>query len=272
MMPAMIARLHFRHVSHRPDAEVPVFAHGAPDAAMNAPLLAFDTSTEVMAVAVQSPTQLFTCTAEGGALASARLIPQILLLLQQAGLDWPQLRAIAFGHGPGAFTGLRTACAVAQGLAFGASLPVLAVDSLLIVAEGVRVEHAHAAPDIDVALDARMGEVYAGRYRWSGTRWQRRTESALYTLDGLNALWADEPPQCVCGSALQAFGNRLDSGAALRVDAPVDRAAALMRLAQQLWRASDGVDAAQALPLYLRDKVAFTVSEQHARRAIEAGT
>jgi tRNA threonylcarbamoyladenosine biosynthesis protein TsaB len=272
MMPTIIARLHFRHVSDRPDAQIPAFAHGVRDAAMNARLLAFDTSTEVMAVAVQSPTQLFTCTAEGGALASARLVPQIRLLLQQAGLGLPQLQAIAFGHGPGAFTGLRTACAVAQGLALGASLPVLAVDSLLIVAEGVRVEQAQASTDIDVALDARMGEVYVGRYRWSGMRWQRRIEPALYTLDGLNALWADEPPQCVCGSALLAFGHRLGSGAALRVDAPLDRAAALMRLAQQLWRDGAAVDAALALPQYLRDKVAFTVSERQARRAVGAGT
>ncbi len=128
---------------------------------MNAPMLAFDTSTEALAVAVQSDLGLFTWDGEGGAAASAHLIPQIRRLMQQAGLDFHQLRAIAFGSGPGAFTGLRTACAVAQGLALGAALPVVALDSLLIVAEAVRGEHLAGARDdraldVHVAMDARM--------------------------------------------------------------------------------------------------------------------
>jgi tRNA threonylcarbamoyladenosine biosynthesis protein TsaB len=74
----------------------------------------------------------------------------------------------------------------------------------------------------------------------------------------------------VAGSAVQAFGDRLHAGAALRVAGDIDRAAALMRLAQQLWRDGGGIDAAQALPLYLRDKVALTVDERNALR--RAGT
>jgi tRNA threonylcarbamoyladenosine biosynthesis protein TsaB len=229
-------------------------------------LLAFDTSTEALSVALHCDAGTFAWNGPGGAAASAQLLPQIRRLLQQAGVELSQLQAIAFGSGPGAFTGLRTACAVAQGLALGAALPVLPVDSLLIVADGVRAEHRDAPVGIDVVMDARMGEVYAGRYRWTGGRWQCQVAAALRTLDDLHAGWALQPPQCVAGSAVPAFGERLHSGAALRLAADVDRAAALMRVAQQLWQEQGGIDAAQALPLYLRDKVAMTVAEREALR------
>jgi len=234
---------------------------------MNGCLLAFDTSTEALAVAVQTPQTRVTWNGEGGASASANLLPRIRGLLQEAGIELAQLQAIAFGAGPGAFTGLRTACAVAQGLAFGAALPVRPLDSLLIVAEGAR---GPAETEVDVAMDARMGEIYAGRYRWADGRWQPLRAPALYTLDGLHQAWAASPPQCVVGSALQAFGDRLQTGAARRLDdAEADRAAALMRLAQQAWRDDGGVDAADALPLYLRDKVALTTAEREALRSAQ---
>jgi tRNA threonylcarbamoyladenosine biosynthesis protein TsaB len=243
---------------------------GRSAAAAEAPLLAFDTATEAMAVALQSPAGCFSFNGLGGAAASAQLLPQIRRLLGQAGIGLVQLQAVAFGRGPGAFTGLRTACAVAQGLAFGASLPVRPVDSLLIVAEGQRIEHADAPADIDVVMDARMGELYAARYVWADGRWSAVRAPALYTLDAVHALWTREPPRCVAGSALAAFGQRLRSGSALRSSTEIDRAAALMRVAQQAWRHEGGIDAADALPLYLRDKVALTETERAALR--EAGS
>jgi len=115
-------------------------------------------------------------------------------------------------------------------------------------------------------MDARMGEVYAGRYRWVGGRWLRQVAPALRTLDSLHASWASQPPLCVAGSAVAAFGERLHSGAALRVADDIDRATALLRVARQLWLDQGGIDAAQALPLYLRDKVAMTVAEREAQR------
>jgi tRNA threonylcarbamoyladenosine biosynthesis protein TsaB len=236
---------------------------------VSARVLAFDTSTEALAVALQIDADLFTWNGPSGAVASAQLLPQVRRLLQQAGAELRQLQAIAFGRGPGAFTGLRTACAVAQGLALGAELPVLPVDSLMIVAEGVRVAQPGAPDDIDVVMDARMAEVYAGRYRWDGAHWQVSRAPALYSLDGLHAAWALQPPRCVAGSALAALGGRLRSGEALRIGADIDRAAALLRLAQQLWIDGAGIDAAAALPLYLRDKVALTVAEREALRRAE---
>lgn len=235
---------------------------------MSARLLAFDTSTEVLAVALRTEAGVFAFDGEGGAAASLHLVPQIEALLARAGLELAALQAIAFGHGPGAFTGLRTSCAVAQGLAFGASLPVLPLDSLLIVAEGARAELGTGAGeglDLDVVMDARMGEVYAGAYAWTGLRWACRREPALWSLDALHDAWAREPAQTVVGSALDAFGDRLATGPARRLPLPARRAEALLRLAEQAWRDEAGIDPAQALPLYLRDKVALTVAERAAR-------
>ena len=136
-------------------------------------LLAFDTSTEALAVALQWAGGQRAWNGEGGAQASVRLLPTVQRLLDEAGLTLADVDAIAFGHGPGAFTGLRTACSVAQGLAFGADKPVLPIDSLLIVAEDERARRGlPPALEVAVAMDARMGELYAARYDWAGGRWQ----------------------------------------------------------------------------------------------------
>ena len=127
-------------------------------------LLAFDTSTETLSIAVApgDGRPVLERSGPGGAQASAALIPAIEDLLAQAGLALGELDAIAFGRGPGSFTGLRTAAAVAQGLGFGSGVPVLGVETLLAVAEEA---HGHTGLARVVAmLDARMGEVYFAAY------------------------------------------------------------------------------------------------------------
>jgi len=243
----------------------------APPAA--ACVLAFDTSTERLALGVHGAGGPFTAMADGGAAASATLLPRLHALLAQARLTLADVDAIAFGRGPGAFTGLRTACAVAQGLGFGLARPLLAIDSLLVVAEDARTQWSPEAPafDVGVAMDARMDEVYAGRYRWQQGRWQVRQAPALMSLAALAEAWADEAAQVLAGSALAAFGRRLALPAACpRVVTEQDRAGALLRLARAAARAGEGVDAAAALPLYLRDKVALTTREREAARAAAA--
>lgn len=232
---------------------------------MNLRLLAFDTSTESMSVALHANGRHWQADAPGGAQTSQQLIPCIRGLLAQADLPMQQLQAIAFGRGPGAFTGLRAACAVAQGLAFGLGVPVLPVDSLMIVAEQARLALAAAddeALDIDVVMDARMAEVYAGTYRWRAPRWQASVAPALYTLDALHARWAQAPPRFVAGSALAIFGERLHAGPARRIEDCAPRSHALLLLARQLWADGAAVPAAAALPLYLRDKVALTTAQR----------
>jgi tRNA threonylcarbamoyladenosine biosynthesis protein TsaB len=231
-------------------------------------LLAFDTSGASLSVAlVHRGVPVAERDEPGGARASARLIPAALELLSAAGLQPREVDAFAFGRGPGAFTGLRTACSVAQGLAFGAGRPVLAIDSLQIVAEMAR-----AAGDVDVsnplwvAVDARMDEIYAASYLRGAAGWQALEAPALYTLPALNERLRSEAPQQAVGNALAAFGERLWLDASARHEPSGSRAAALGRLALEAWCRGETLPPEQALPLYLRDKVALTTAEREARR------
>ena len=228
-------------------------------------LLAFDTATEHLSIAVAAHGRVLTHEAAGGAQASATLIPAILALLAKAGVQLRELDAIAFGRGPGAFTGLRSACSVAQGLAFGANKPVLPIDTLLAVAEDARA--GRAALRVWVAMDARMDEVYAAQYEFGAGTWSLLDAPMLTTPAALNARWQAEPPRLVAGSALAAFGARLVCGNATLAPDALPRASAMLPLARALWAQGGAVAAAHALPLYLRDKVAQTTLERAAIRA-----
>ena len=223
-------------------------------------LLAFDTSTETLSIAL-SPgggAPLLEHTGAGGAQASAGLIPEIQHLLGKAGLELGQLDAIAFGRGPGSFTGLRTATAVAQGLGFGAGVPVLAIDTLLAVAE--EAHGLSGATRVVALLDARMDEVYFAAYERQGDTWEVRQAPALGRPEDVQVA----PGWTLAGNALQLHGARLP--AADRVEA-LPTARALLRLAPAALAAGEGHPAGQALPLYIRDKVAQTTEERAAERA-----
>ena len=232
-------------------------------------LLALDSSTECMAIAlcdVERAAGQFFFEGGGGAQASQQMLYQVRALLSQGGLAMADLAAVAFGCGPGAFTGLRTACAVAQGLAFGLGVPVLSIDSLKLVAEDAREQAlAQGAPldgPIWVLMDARMNELYAAEYLYEDGRWRVLQPPGLYAPAALVASWSEEP-QAVCGSGIEPFF------AALRLNTRVrawprtqSRAHALGALARAAWRDGAHLDAAQAMPLYVRDKVALTTEER----------
>ena len=223
-------------------------------------LLALDSSTDTMAVALVTPAQTLVFEAAGGAQASARLLPEVRRLLAQAGVALADLDAIAFGQGPGAFTGLRTACAVAQGLALGLDKPVLALDSLMLVAEDARTQG--AGDEVWVAMDARIGEIYAARYRHDGHAWQVLDAPALYAPAALTAHWGT--PAAVAGTALTAYADVLGPVSPAWPQA-ASRAAALGALALAAWQRGETRDAAEALPVYVRDKVALTTAEREVR-------
>jgi tRNA threonylcarbamoyladenosine biosynthesis protein TsaB len=235
-------------------------------------LLAFDTSTESMALAAQVGPQRRLANLPGGAAASATLLPALEALLADAGGRMADVAAVAFGCGPGAFTGLRTSCAVAQGLGYGLQRPVLPIDSLLIVAEQARrVLDAEADIDIAVVMDARMAQLYAARYRYRchDRSWQVDQAPALWDPQALAEAWDGASPVASAGSGLALTGEWLQAACppALRVRVGEDRAGALIELALRAWQAGAGVDAAAALPVYLRDKVAQTTAERAAARA-----
>ena len=227
------------------------------------PLLAFDTSTDTLSIAVAHGGTLWQHTGPGGAQASATLLPAILRLLAEAQVELGQLDAIVFGRGPGSFTGLRTACAVAQGLAFGAGggrgVPVLPVDTLAAVAEAARLQH--GCTQVVAVLDARMNEVYMARYQWQAGAWQGDGEFGLCAPEAVAAPagWT------VAGNAQAPYGQRLAP------DAPhvhaLPTATALLRLAPSLLAAGGALPADQALPRYIRDKVAKTTAERAAELA-----
>jgi len=228
-------------------------------------LLAFDTATELLSVALAAGGRVRSHEAAGGALASATLIPAILRMLDESGTALRELDAIVFGRGPGAFTGLRTACSVAQGLAFGAAKPVLPIDTLLALAEDAR--RSDAPQRVWALLDARMNEIYAAQYAFDGIRWDVLDAPMLTTAGALNERWQREPADVVAGNALGAFGERLSTGAAECVPDALPRASALLTLAPSLIERGGLVDAALALPLYVREKVAQTTAEREAARA-----
>ena len=224
-------------------------------------LLAFDTSTDRLSVAVQHGAQRWLHDGEGGAQSSTVLIPAVRALLAQAGLSLHELDAIVFGRGPGSFTGLRTACAVAQGFAYGAGVPVLPIDTLLAVAEAAR--SAHGATHVLALLDARMNEVYAAEYAWrDAAGWRPLSDITLLAPEAVPTPGAGA---VLAGNAFAAYADRLPAALqALPRIAALPSADALLNLAPALLAAGAAVPAEQALPLYIRDKVAQTTAERSA--------
>ena len=228
-------------------------------------LLAIDTSTDTLSIAVARGAQAWQHSGAGGAQASLHLLPGIQVLMAEAGLSFDALDAIVFGRGPGSFTGLRTACAVAQGLAFaarqGQGVPVLPVDTLLALAEQARAEH--GLQRLVAALDARMDEVYSAPYEYRGGAWQALAEMTVARPEAL----AVPAGFAVAGNARAAYGERLAPGAPHVAALP--SAPALLRLAPALLAQGLAVPAEQALPLYVRNKVAQTTAEREALKAGE---
>jgi tRNA threonylcarbamoyladenosine biosynthesis protein TsaB len=228
-------------------------------------LLALDTSTDVMSIALQRGVGPHAAqwqhTAPGGAHTSTHLIPAIQTLMQQAGLQFADLSAIVFGAGPGSFTGLRTACSVAQGLAFAAALPVLPVDTLMAVAEDARWQMADAAHlSVTALLDARMDELYAASYFFDSGVCSMVMRYRLIKPENLN--WNGQ--DVLAGNVFAGYGARLPEQAQ-RINA-LPTAQAMLRLAPALLAAGGGVRADQALPTYIRDKVAQTTLERTAAK------
>jgi tRNA threonylcarbamoyladenosine biosynthesis protein TsaB len=239
------------------------FDNGGPrmDTALN--LLAFDSSTETLRVGVQyGSARVLEENGPGGAHASASLIPLLQSMLARCGIGLADLDAIVFGRGPGSFTGLRTACAVAQGLGFGAQVPVLGVDTLLALAEDARSRT--GAARVVALLDARMDEVYTARYAYDGTAWRAESEIVLANAKSVEvpAGWT------MAGNVFQTYGDRLPATAERVEAAPA--ASALLRVAPSLIAAGMAQPAARAMPVYIRDKVAQTTEERAAARAAQA--
>ena len=254
-------------------------------------ILALETSTEYCSCALSINGETRASHVLAGQSHSDLLLPAVARLMAQAGLAFSQLDAIAFGAGPGSFTGLRIACGAAQGLAFAHDLPVVAVASTEALAEGAA--RGHAATQVIAAFDARMGELYLAAYEWVGGQgvgvgagagadagdgvggadadWRELLAPQLARPDGLPALPA-RTAWFGAGSGFAAYGAALLARyAPLQIDAAcVPHAAAVAAIGARRAARGETVAAEHAAPLYVRDKVALDVREQAALRAANA--
>jgi tRNA threonylcarbamoyladenosine biosynthesis protein TsaB len=210
---------------------------------------AIETSTEWCSVALWSDGEIAALERRAGNRHSELALPMLESLLKRQ-----QIEAVAFGAGPGAFTGLRIACALAQGLAFARGLPVIGISTLEALAQE------SGAARVVACIDARMSEVYYAALEKGAGRWHEVVAAQCVAPKS-----APRPPGegwVGCGNGFAVYGNMGMS----RVFPDVHPTAlAVAQLAAPRLAAGEGVDAAQALPVYLRDKVAFTKEELERR-------
>lgn len=221
-------------------------------------ILALETSTEYCSVALwQDGTVSERCELVGQK-HSEVLMAMVDALLKDAGFTIRDMGGIVFGKGPGSFTGVRIACGVAQGLALGIDRKVVGICTLEALAE------ASGKNKVIAALDARMGELYLAAYEKTDGGWMTVAEPCLCKADDAPAVAGEGwfgvgSGFAVSGDALQArYGNQLSG-----MDAQaIPLASAVARLAAGEFAKGNAVDAAEALPFYLRDKVALKTSER----------
>jgi tRNA threonylcarbamoyladenosine biosynthesis protein TsaB len=220
-------------------------------------ILALETSTDFGSCALWRDGTVAERLCPSGRPHSETLLPLIRELLGEAGIAVGQLDAIAFGVGPGAFTGLRVACGVAQGLAVAAGVPLIPVTSLETLAAKSGAERVLAL------LDARMGEVYSASYQLGDNGYLLQGEIRVSAPEVVSL--PAEAGWLACGNALAAYPvlpARLSAAGIPMQAGIVPTAAAVANLAAPRAARGEGIDAALAAPLYIRDKVAKTVAER----------
>ncbi|MEQ1488029.1 MAG: tRNA (adenosine(37)-N6)-threonylcarbamoyltransferase complex dimerization subunit type 1 TsaB [Methylotenera sp.] len=221
-------------------------------------LLALDTSTEYLSLAIQKDGEIFTFDLNAGQTHSQIILPQIQALLEVANMQLSNLQGLAFGAGPGSFTGVRVAAGVAQGLGFGANLPVVGICTLLALAE------ASGADKVIACLDARMGEVYHAAYEKIGGEWQANIEPGLYKPEVAPVIqgtgWVG------AGSGWQTYGEQLGAVYAENIQATqpqlLPTASAILKLAQPIFANGNAKPASEAMPIYIRNRVALKTAER----------
>jgi tRNA threonylcarbamoyladenosine biosynthesis protein TsaB len=219
-------------------------------------IAALETSTEWCSVALWNDGEIASLEQRAGHRHAEIALPLLQQLLARCDASAGALDAIAFGAGPGSFTGLRIACGIAQGLAMGRNVPVLGVSTLDAIAEE------SGAARVVVCLDARMREVYYACLERAGGEW-RTTIAAVC----ISPAAAQRPPGggwCGCGNGFSAYPELARMVARVLPEVHPS-AAAIARLAAPRLAAGEGADPALAAPLYLRDKVAMTIEERGVR-------
>ena len=222
-------------------------------------LLALDTATEACSVALLHDGKVTSHYEVIPRLHAQKLLPMIKDLLAEAGVELSAVEAIAFGRGPGAFTGVRIAIGVVQGLAFALERPVLPISNLAVLAQ--RAHREHGATQVVSAIDARMDEVYWGCYR---------EQAGEMRLQGVEAVLPPEAAALPGDASGDWFGAGTGWGYAERLNVKptaldagmLPHAEDLLTLARFAWARGEAIRADDAQPVYLRDKVAATRAER----------
>ncbi|MFA9216034.1 MAG: tRNA (adenosine(37)-N6)-threonylcarbamoyltransferase complex dimerization subunit type 1 TsaB [Sphingomonadaceae bacterium] len=226
-------------------------------------ILAIETSSELASCALLRDGVVLSRSSSGVRTHSQSILPMIQELLAEAGIALKDCDAIAFGSGPGSFTGVRTACGIAQGLAFGAGLPVVPVVTLDAMA--LACQQQTGAAQVLTVLDARMGEVYWAQYAFDGgTAGTPAPRAVLAPALSAPEAVAAQGPVTACGNGLSAYAEAL-AGPAFAGGAEagiVPHASQIAQLAALAYAAGATVAAADAQPLYLRNKIAYTQAER----------
>ena len=221
-------------------------------------VLALDTSTEYCSVALFADGAIMSREVLAGQQHSELILPMVRQALSEGGLSLVQLDGIAFGAGPGSFTGLRIACGIAQGLALGTSLPVAGICTLEALAQEAGGDR------IIAALDARMNQIYHAAYEEGAHGWQCITEPALYFPQ--DAPSVPDGNWTGCGSGFDKYDQvlraRYDKSIRHIVNGLRPHARSIARLALPRFAAGEGIDPADGMPLYIRNKVALKEKER----------
>ena len=222
-------------------------------------ILALDTSTEWLSVAVYNGRDALVIRERAGNAASERILPLTARVLADAGVSLRALGGIGYGAGPGSFTGVRIACGVVQGMALGADLPVFGVPTLGAIAH--TAWRMHGGSRVLACLDARMREVYVASYVRSGERWTRVGDPAVCKPDDVRT--ADADTWHGAGDGFAAYPELAQRLRLAQTDATIVPDA--QSVAEWAWPhlvAGEGTDAAGAQPLYVRHRVALTTVER----------
>lgn len=221
-------------------------------------ILAIETSTEWCSAALLIASDIDAREARAGQRHSELLLPMIDELLRAHNVRLRELDGIAYGEGPGSFTGLRIACGVVQGLAFGAELPVVGIGTLLAMAV------ATDAPRVVCCVDARVREIYHAAYEKQGKRYEAVRAPSVCAPDAVPALEGGE--WIACGNAFAVYGDvlmRRYEGQLAAIDADrVPHAREVARLALPYFERGEARAAEHAAPVYLREKVALRIDER----------
>ena len=234
-------------------------------------ILAIETSSELASCALLNDNGTVLARESSGVRThSQSVLPMVQELLREAGVKLADCDAVAFGAGPGSFTGVRTACGVAQGLAFGAGLPVLPLVTLEAMAEAGRART--GASEVLAVLDARMNEVYWAQYRFDPASgdWTVVCAPVLCAPEAV----APQPAEglAACGNGFPVYPEAF-AGKDFAVGALVDilpHARELAPLGARALARGAAVAADAAQPIYLRNKVAYTSAERQAINAANA--